>query len=131
MSDQETPLFTKIYRLSINLYKTNKKMPKRDRYLYGERIESTLQEILENVILATNTSKITKLSYLKPASRKLELLKVQLRLANEMGLLNAKKYLEFEAELREAGRMLGGWIRYQSPEKLPGGHQCLYYDPRD
>jgi len=114
MSDQETPLFSKIYKLSIDLYKANKKMPKRDRYLYGARIENTLQEILEKIISATNASKTEKLPFLKPASTKLELLKVQLRMANEMELLTDKKYLEFETELQEAGRMLGGWIRYQS-----------------
>lgn len=114
MSDQETPLFSKIYKLSIDLYKANKKMPKRDRYLYGARTENTLQEILEKVVLAVNASKTEKLPYLKTASQKLELLKVQLRAANEMELLSDKKYLEFESELQEAGKMLGGWIRYQS-----------------
>ena len=89
-------------------------MPKRDRYLYGARTENTLQEILEKVVLAVNASKTEKLLYLKTASQKLELLKVQLRAANEMELLSDKKYLEFESELQEAGKMLGGWIRYQS-----------------
>lgn len=88
-------------------------MPKRDRYLYGERLENTCQIILENVTCATNSAKNEKMPYLKTANTKLELLKVQLRAANEMELVNDKKYLEFEEILQEAGKMLGGWIRYQ------------------
>lgn len=113
MAGQETPLFSKIYQFSIDLYRENKKMPKRDRYLYGERLEETCQIILENVIYAVNSIKNEKLPCLIIANKKLELLKVQLRAANEMELLNNKKYLEFEEILQEIGKMLGGWIRYQ------------------
>lgn len=114
MADQETPLFSKIYRFSIELYLTCKNMPKRDRYVYGERLEDNCETILENVIAASSTSKNNKLPYLKIANIKLEILKVQLRMANEINLIPVKKYLELEGNLQEAGKMLGGWIRYQT-----------------
>jgi len=106
-------------------------MPKRDRYLYGARMENTCQEIMENIIIAINTKRNEKLPFLRNANTKLELLKVQLRGANEIAIISAKKYLEFQSCLYESGKMLGGWIRHQSQQKLPGGHQGSDYDSRD
>ena len=89
-------------------------MPKRDRYVLGARLENNCQIILENDIAAETANKNEKLLYLKTANKKLELLKVQLRMANEINLLNDKVYLELESDLQESGKMLGGWIRYQN-----------------
>src|SRR4030067_3051969 len=99
MINQETPLFSKVYRLALKLYEANKKMPKRDRYLLGQRLENNCLEILEKITLAANSSTYEKLPYLKYAHAKLELLKVQLRMANEMNLLSPKNYLEYEGDL--------------------------------
>jgi four helix bundle protein len=122
-----------MFKFAVNLYLTNKKMPKRDRYAIGQRLENTSQDILENIILAINAPKTRKLPYLRPANRKLELLKIQVRMLNEIGLLTNKKYLEFETDLQEAGRMLGGWIKDQLElkKKLPGGRRCSDCDSQD
>lgn len=89
-------------------------MPKRDRYSLGQRTENCCLDLLELIISATNASQNEKTPILKKANDKLEILKVLLRITNENKLIMDKKYLELEGILQEAGRMLGGWIRYQS-----------------
>lgn len=114
MTDQDTPLFIKIYKLYNQLYKLNKILPKSDRYTLGQKTENCCLELLENIISATIASPKEKLPYLKLANNRLEFLKVLIRVVNENQLLKDKNYLELEEILQEAGKMLGGWIRYQS-----------------
>jgi len=114
MSDQETPLFSKIYELFSRLYDAGKKFPKRDRYTLGQRIENCCLDLLELIIEAGNAPKQEKMPSLKKANTKLEVLKVLLRTCNDKKLLRDKNYLALQEILQEAGKMLGGWIRYQN-----------------
>jgi len=113
MTDQETPLFSKIYELYNLLYKINKNLPKRDRYTLGQRIENCCLDLLKYILSASNSPKQETMSYLKKANIELEFFKVIVRVANKNNLFKIKQYLEVETMLQEAGKMLGGWIRYQ------------------
>ena len=114
MSNQEIPLFSKICELYDKIYDAVKKFPKRDRYALGKRIENCCLNLLELIIEASNSPKDEKMPFLKKANTKLEILKVLLRISNNKKLLTDKDYLDLESILQEAGKMLGGWIRYQN-----------------
>jgi len=76
------------------------KMPKRNKYALGQKLDQNSLEIMEYLITASNTShKETKLKYLKKASIKLDLLKLLLRMGQEINAIPTKKYLALEEML--------------------------------
>jgi len=107
----EIPLLQKIYDFYRELYLATEKMPKKDKYTLGEKMSKTSLDIMELLIIASSASKEEKMSILARADAKLELLKMLVRLAEEIKSISTKKYLNLQEKLQEIGRMLGGWIR--------------------
>lgn len=97
-----------MYKLT---YQYSKAFPKSDKYSLGEKIKNLILEVLELLIEAEATKKDWKEPILNKASRKLNLLKILIRLTNEIKILDNKKYLDSEERLQEIGRMIGGWIK--------------------
>lgn len=87
------------------------KMPKKDKYTLGEKVEKTTLDLLELLIAASYYQKNEKSTILNKASVKLDLLKILIRLTNDIKATPMKKYLLLEEKLQEIGKMLGGWIR--------------------
>lgn len=106
----EIPIIQKVYDFYRELYLTIEKMPKKDKYTLGEKLQKTILELLELLIIA-NYSKTNKVSVLHRASVKVDMLKIFIRLTYEIKAMNEKKYLFLEEILQNIGRMLGGWIR--------------------
>ena len=107
----DIPIFQKVYELYKLLYQYVASFPKKDRYTLGQRVENSLLDFMESVILASQLSKTDKLPVLQKASIKLDVLKVFIRLCKDLKILDNKKYLMLESQIQEIGRMLGGWIK--------------------
>lgn len=107
---QEVPIIQKVYDLYREIYLAVEKMPKKDKYSLGQKIEQSNLDILEPLIGA-GSNKDKKLLYLEKAAIKLDLLKMLIRLAEEIKAIPTKKYLHLQEIIQEIGRMLGGWIR--------------------
>src|SRR3989338_1184263 len=111
MNDFDIPIFKKTYDLYKNFCGLRATIPKQDRYTIWQRAENALLDVLENILLASQRSKIEKLPPLEQASVKLNLLRIFVRLMKDTRAIDNKKYLAMEIEIDEIGRMLGGWIR--------------------
>lgn len=111
MEELDIPIFKKIYSLYKDFYGFRNNVPKQDRFTIWQRCENIILEILENIIYASQLSKMEKLPILQKASLKLNFLRVFLRLCKETKVLDAKKYIHLEEDVDEIGRMLGGWIK--------------------
>jgi len=107
----DIPIFQKVYELYKLLYQYVASFPKKDRYTLGQRVENSLLDFMESVILASQLSKTEKLPILQKASIKLDVLKVFIRLCKDLKVLDNKKYLILKSQVQEIGRMLGGWIK--------------------
>ena len=68
-------------------------------------------EVMQNLITAKRAPKATKASYLLKANTKSELANLQLRAILELGLANETNVLKTMARMREARRMIGGWLK--------------------
>ncbi len=114
----DIPIFTKLYAFYRALAETILSFPKSQRYALGERLETTVLDILELLFFVPISS--TKLETLQTMSVKMDLLKVLLRLAKDTDSLSSGRYLALQEMLQEIGKMLGGWIRTaKQPEKQP------------
>lgn len=109
--ETDAPILQKTSDLYKALYGYLKTFPKKDQYLLGKRCEDTLLEFIEYVLMAAGLPKERKLRLLEVANAKFDLLKVLLRIARELRVLDNKKYLSLAINIQEIGRMLGGWMR--------------------
>jgi len=107
---QEVPIIQKIYDLYREVYLAVEKMPKKDRFSLGQKIEQINLDLIE-LLIGAGSNKDKKLLYLGKAAIKLDLLKMLIRLAEEVKAIPTKKYLHLQEILQEIGKMLGGWIR--------------------
>ena len=71
--------------------------------------------MLDHVVLALKG--VDRAHHVDRADAVNAVLRVRLRLAHEVGLLNERQLLYVAGELDEIGRQLGGWLRSLPPEE--------------
>jgi hypothetical protein len=110
-NDLDIPIFRKCYDLYKTFYSYRGDVAKQDRYTIWQRCENAILDVLEGILLASQTSRVDKLPILEHASVKLNLLRVLVRLTKDVKAIDNKKYVTLETDVDEIGRMLGGWIK--------------------
>lgn len=83
------------------------KFPRSQKFLLGDRIQSTAVDILEALIDATYTK--ARSEKLASANLGIEKLRVLFRLATELRHLDLRRYEHAARSLDEIGRLIGGW----------------------
>jgi hypothetical protein len=111
-SKLEIPIIVKFVILYEITHKLIYKFPKHERYSLGEKIENSILEAIEILILANQASKYEKEKMLLKANSKIELLKILFRICLNCEILNQQEYLNTEKRLQEIGKMNQGWIKY-------------------
>ena len=111
-SKLEIPVVIKLFIIYEITHKLIFKFPKHERYTLGEKIENSILESIEILILANQASKYEKEKILLKANSKIELLKILFRISLNCQILDGKEYLEVENKHQEIGRMTQGWIKY-------------------
>lgn len=97
-----------MYKSTLTL---NNALDKRMRYSLGMELERNVLQLLENLIFAKNAVKTMKAPYLMKASALLEIVMLKFRLFLELKLVNETNIFEMQENLKEIGRMLGGWLK--------------------
>jgi hypothetical protein len=111
-SKLEIPVIIKLFVMYEITHKLIFKFPKHERYSLGEKIENSILETIEILILANQSSKYEKEKILLKANSKTELLKILFRISLNCGIIDGREYLEIENKLQEIGKMTQGWIKY-------------------
>lgn len=107
----EIPIIQKVYDFYRELYLAVEKMPKKDKYTLGEKTQRSTLDLIELLIEAGYQEKFKKGTILDRAAVKLDLIKLIVRLGQDLKAIPINKYLSLEEKLQEIGRMLGGWIK--------------------
>ena len=92
--------------------------PRRQKFLIGDRIQSTALDVLDALIEATYTR--DRRAHLARANLGLEKLRVLLRLATELKLLDLRRYEHAARAIDDVGRLVGGWAKV-SASQADGG----------
>lgn len=111
MNEFDIPIFKKVYELYKTLHELRRLVPKQDRFSIFERVNTTVLDLIEGIMLASGQQKSTKLPALERTSLRLNILRVFIRLMKDIKAIDNKKYIILETIIDEIGRMLGGWIR--------------------
>jgi len=103
------PALEAMYGVLLWLIPTVEKFPRKQKFVLGDRIESTALDVLELLIGATYTKSRDKL--LTEANLGLERLRFFMRLAFELRLIDTRRYEHSARGLDDVGRLVGGWIK--------------------
>ena len=85
------------------------KFPRTQKFLLGDRIQTTSLDVLEYLIEATYTR--DRKGQLARANLGIEKLRFFFRLAVELHYLDRKRYAHAARTLDEIGRLIGGWAK--------------------
>src|SRR3989344_2499108 len=105
------PIFQKSYDLFKTFYSYRDHVAKQDRYTLWQRCENLVLDLIQSIILASQQEGEEKIATLNQASVQLNMLRILLRLAKDLRVIDPKKYVILEGQIDEVGRMLGGWFR--------------------
>lgn len=108
-TNNEIPVIKKTYELYKAFYNFAKLFPKKDKYTLGNKCEMYIIDTLELLVAAGSAPKNEKYAFISRANIKFDTLKIFIRLANEVNMLDDKKYIALQKYLQEIGRMIGGW----------------------
>jgi four helix bundle protein len=108
----DSPIFAKVHDLLVWLVPRTLKFPREQRFVLARRIQERafdLQRALVQAAKAANSA--MRSEYLRQADAELSELRLCLRLAHELSLLDVRGYEHVARLLDEIGRLLGGWQR--------------------
>ena len=86
-----------------------RQFPKSERHVLSAEIRSSMWALLRLVIVCNK--RYHKKTTLQELDAELDLLRAQVRLAQQLGWLDFRKYEHWAMLLDEVGRMIGGWIK--------------------
>jgi hypothetical protein len=98
-----------MYQFIMWLVPTVEKFPRSQKFLLGDRMQSTALDVLERLIEATYTKARQKA--LLDANLGIEKLRFLFRLATDMRYLDPRRYEHAARSLDEVGRLIGGWLK--------------------
>ena len=104
------PALEAMYRFVLWLVPTIEKFPRSQRFLLGDRIQTTALDVVEALIDATH-SRDRRKGLLTAANRGLQKIRLLCRLAHELRYLDHCRYEHAALEIDAVGRLVGGWQR--------------------
>ena len=87
------------------------KFPRDQKFLLGDRMQQQAGDIMESLIEAYYVSAEKKPALLHTVNIRLEKLRYYARLCFELSFYSSRKLEEYSEQLREVGRMTGGWLK--------------------
>lgn len=113
---RETPkvpeLFTHWFDFLNWLFDRTTRFPKNIRHTLTNRIETLALDILMNIVEARYGRKVRS-ERLSRVNLDLEKMRVLMRLCHSRRFLSNNQYEHASREIEKAGRMTGGWKRFQ------------------
>lgn len=110
MPESNSSIITKAYEFLKFAIPLLNKLPRSQKFTFGDRIQNFLSELLELLVEAYYAPKQDKLALLTKVNICLEKLRYYFRLGYELGYYNSSRYKELATLTNEIGKMTGGWI---------------------
>ena len=111
MKQFDVPIVHKTYELYRLLHSYEKSISKTQRYTLWQKCENTAISALEGLIQTKYIAQDRRIAQLSRTSAQIDMLRMYLRLALDIKIINQKKYFALQGQIDEIGRMLGGWIK--------------------
>jgi len=99
----------KAYKFALWLIPAVEKFPRRQKFLLGDRLQTTVLDVIEGIVEATYTR--NRIAILRRVNLSLEKLRLLFRLSMDLKYMDMKRYEHAARSLDEIGRLIGGWMR--------------------
>jgi len=103
------PIYPKTYDLIAYLIPVTQSFPKSQRFVLARRIQDTVLDFGDLLILARKVNVDERRGVLRRADAKLEMLRMCLRLAMELKFFPFGQYEHASKMVVEVGKLLGDW----------------------
>ena len=110
MAEKED-VIKKTYDLLLYIIPQLEKLPRTQKFLLADRIETRILEILEMFIEAYYTQRSEKLPILRKVNLELEKLRYLIRLCHDFKYFNNERYGLVSEKINEIGKITGGWLK--------------------
>ncbi len=97
------------YRFVLWLIPTVERFPRSQKFLLGDRIQSTALDVLERLIEATYTRR--RGGHLAAANLGLEKLRFLILMARDLRILGLRRYEHAARNIDDTGRRVGAWTK--------------------
>jgi len=94
-------IFQKMYDFSVYAFPIIAMMPKNHRFVLGQQIESQMLEILSLLIVVNKLDVNDRKKYFVEFSNTFDIMRLKIRLANTLGLIYPKPYLNMAEKSNE------------------------------
>jgi len=111
MTIPDTPLFVKTQDFILWLIRHTQRFPKNLRQSYTTRLESTMFDFQECILMANTVRGKRRAELLDAADGKLLFFRGLLRLAGALELLGGNQIRYAAQSVDELGRLLGAWMK--------------------
>ncbi len=101
------PVFQKGYELNLEIYRTTHNFPREYKYSLGQKIKEIASELLDLIVLAN--SEENKGAYFPKIKIRIERLRIQLRVAYDLNVINSKRMEFLNRFLEEISKQVSGW----------------------
>ncbi|HHH40522.1 MAG TPA: diversity-generating retroelement protein Avd, partial [Chloroflexi bacterium] len=106
---RESTLFVRYGDLLTWLTTRTRSFPREQRFVLANRILDTAYACYSGLVRAKKVPPAARAVALLEADIQLDVLRLQLRMAQELGCLSTKQYEYGSRLVNEVGRMLGAW----------------------
>jgi hypothetical protein len=106
---EHTPVLETAYRFMLWLLPTVERLPRTQKFLLGDRIQTLGLDMLESLIEATYDA--NRQPHLKAANLRIEKLRFLFRMSMDMKYLDLHRYEHAARQLDDIGRQIGGWMK--------------------
>jgi hypothetical protein len=103
------------------LVSTVEKFPRSQKFVLGDRIQTTALDVLEALIEATYTR--DRRGHLARANLGLEKLRFFFRLAVQLRVLDTRRYEHAARTIDDVGRLVGGWAKAHASHNGAAGDE--------
>ena len=114
-SRETGPALESHFRFLAWLVPTVERFPRSQKFLLGDRIQTSALDVLERLIEATYTRR--RGDALAGANLGIEKLRFLCRLARDLRYLDHRRYEHAARSLDETGRLVGGWQKVHRAHK--------------
>lgn len=107
----DLPVIQKTYDLIKWTVPILNKLPRDFKFLLGDRIITSLYDLLDNLIIARYRK--DKILILENLNSTVDILRYQIRLLHDFEKFSITRYEYFTQALHEIGSEIGGWLKQQ------------------
>lgn len=105
-------IFKKTYDLMLYLWPFVNKLPKTDKYVFGDKIKEINLEMIDNIIVISKyCNKGNIKEYLLKLDINKERLQIYIRMCYDLKHIDKRRYIYISGLINEIGKIIGGWIK--------------------